>query len=111
MPIQLRVDEHLRQSTIDQAQATRFLSRVSWLIVIVLGALAASMWIAPYASAAGYKTFVALLRLGALLEFLALIGLVVILRRRFAMQVGRAATTHSVLATQNERLAEQNHEL
>jgi PAS domain S-box-containing protein len=111
MPIQLRVDEHLRQSTIDQAQATRFLSRVSWLIVIVLGALAASMWIAPYASAAGYKTLVALLRLGALLEFLALIGLVVILRRRFAMQVGRAATTHSVLATQNERLAEQNHEL
>jgi two-component system cell cycle sensor histidine kinase/response regulator CckA len=111
MPIKSRVDEHLRQSSIDHAQATRFLSRVSWLIVIVLGTLAASMWIAPYASAAGYKSVVAAMRVGAFLEFFGLIGLVVILRRRFAVQVDRAAATYSVLATQNEHLAVQNQEL
>src|SRR4051812_39679646 len=96
MPIQSRVDEHLRQSTIDHARATRFLSRVSWLIIFVLGALAAAMWIGPYAQRAGLTTFVAVLRVGALLEFLTLIGLVVILRRRFAMQVERASATLGV---------------
>ena len=109
--IQSRVDEHLRQSSIDQVQATRFLSRVSWLIVIVLGALGVSMWIAPYAQSTGHRGLVAVLRIGALLEFFGLIALVVILRRRFATQVERAAATHSVLATQNEHLAKQNHEL
>jgi PAS domain S-box-containing protein len=111
MPIKSRVEEHLRQSSIDQVRATRFLSRVSWLIVLVLGALGTSMWIAPYAQSAGHTSVVAALRIGALMEFLGLIALVVILRRRFALQVERAAATHSVLATQNDHLALQNREL
>src|SRR5258708_23295689 len=79
-PMASVVEASLQRSRLEQARAGRFLARVSWAVVGVLGALAASMWIAPFADTAGYHTLVRLLRVGALFQILALIGLVVALR-------------------------------
>lgn len=73
--------------------------------------MAASIAIAPYARAAGHLRFVRLLGLSVFIEYLALIGLVVFLRRRLASQIDRAAAHQSFLAEQNERLVDQNAEL
>jgi signal transduction histidine kinase len=104
-------DAALRSSRIDQQRATRFLSIVSWIIVGVLGAMAASMWIVPMARAAGNLPLARVLGLGFALEFFALIALVVILRKRLATQIARVATHYDVTVAQNARLTEQNLEL
>src|SRR5258708_31900325 len=85
-PMASVVEASLQRSRLEQERAGRFLARVSWAVVGVLGALAASMWIAPFADTAGYHTLVRLLGVGALFEILALIGLVVALRHRLVTQ-------------------------
>jgi len=105
------VEASLQRSRLEQARAGRFLARVSWAVVGVLGALAASMWIAPFADTAGYHTLVRLLGVGALFEILALIGLVVALRHRLVTEVRRVGEALEAVAQQYVLLQAQHVEL
>jgi two-component system cell cycle sensor histidine kinase/response regulator CckA len=100
-----------RHSALDHHAASRFLTRVSWAIVAALGVMATAMWMAPFARAAGHVQVARSMGVGFLLALLALIGLVVLLRKRLAAQIDRTAEQNDVLAEQYHQLAEQNEQL
>ncbi len=105
------METQIRVAGAEHAQSRRFLDRVSWAIVLVLGAMAIDMWGAPYAQHAKLPRLLAAIQITFLLEFFALIALVVLLRMRLASNLRRDAAQQAVLTQQNERLTGQNDEL
>jgi len=104
-------ERHIRISALEHQRATRFLNRASWAMIAVLGAMAAAMWAAPFARASGHLRLVRMAATIVVLGLLALIALVVMLRRRLAIQIDRVSEHQELLVTQNDRLTSQNEEL
>jgi two-component system cell cycle sensor histidine kinase/response regulator CckA len=101
----------VRLANDDHRDAAKFLSRISWSVIGVLGMMMASMWIAPLARVAGNRPLARGMGLLFVVAFFALIALVVILRRGLARQVGRSGGHQELLMEQNEELTRQNAEL
>src|ERR1044071_6584204 len=86
------VSPHLLASKIEafataRARAARGLAVSSWTILGILGGMAVSMWVVPFANAAGHRTIANAFGVAFLVEFFALIATVVLLRRRMAAQI------------------------
>jgi len=103
-------DRHLVTSTLDHERAVRFVTRMSWVVVAVLCVMVAAMWVAPFSRAAGHLRVARLAALAFAISFFALIGLVVVLRRKLAAQVSAVRSHLDVRSAQNAVLAEQNSE-
>ena len=104
-------DDHLRRTARDREQSKRFVKRVSWGIVGLLVSMALLLWLLPVERRAGHRTVAAVMELSFVAEFFALIALVLVLRRRLALQVERLSEDHEVLLAQNMRLEQQNADL
>ncbi|HWH53750.1 MAG TPA: ATP-binding protein [Gemmatimonadaceae bacterium] len=104
-------ERHIELSALDQQRANRSLARASWLIVGLFAAMALTFWLAPAARVNGHLRILRIARLAFVLEFFALIGLVVVLRRRLGAQIRRVADHLDLLIKQNARLVESNTEL
>lgn len=73
--------------------------------------LGVSLIVGPTIRAYDYERAAKMLDIAASLEVIALIGLVVVLRRRLGAEIDRAGVAHDMLLAQNDRLREQNAEL
>ncbi|HEX7019906.1 MAG TPA: ATP-binding protein [Gemmatimonadaceae bacterium] len=104
-------EHHIVRSAAERTRARQFIARVSWTLLIVLLAIAGSLWFAPMARHAGHLRVLRALSVGFIVEFFALIGLLVLLRRRLADQSTHADAQHDLLVRQNERLKAQNRDL
>jgi PAS domain S-box-containing protein len=105
------IETRVRLANVDQRDAAKFLSRISWSVIGVLGTMAAALWVAPLARAAGNRPLARLMGLAFVLAFFALIALVAILRRGLARQVARGGGQQDLLAEQNAQLTRANEEL
>ena len=65
----------------------------------------------PIERRSGHRTIAEVTELSIVAEFFILIGLVIILRRRLALQVERLSADHAVLLEQNAALKNQSDEL
>jgi two-component system cell cycle sensor histidine kinase/response regulator CckA len=105
------IETRVRLANDDQRDAAKFLSRISWSVIGVLGMMAAAMWVAPFARAAGNRPLARLMGLAFVVAFFALVALVVILRRGLARQVARGGGQQDLLGEQNAQLTRANAEL
>src|SRR5437879_5089571 len=98
---------HFEHSLLDHERSVRSLNRASWAVIAVLAFIAVAIGVSPFLRAAGHLRAARLLAIGFLLCFFGLIALVVLLRRRLAGEIDRAAKHLEVLSKQNARLMDQ----
>jgi len=111
MPSSSSFDTHIRVSGLEHQHATQFLNRSSGAIIVLLGAIVASMWITPFARADGHTALAGWLIAAYIVEAVGLVGLVALLQRRLAAQIRRDVRHQDVLVEQKERLLRQNDEM
>jgi two-component system, cell cycle sensor histidine kinase and response regulator CckA len=111
MPSSSIFDTHIRAAALEHLRATQFLNRSSRAIVVLLAAMAASMWITPFARADGHTAIAGWLIVAYIVEVVGLVALVAILQRRLAAQIRSDVRRQDVLVEQKERLVRQNDEM
>ena len=102
---------HVQRTARDREQSKRFVRRVSWGILALLASMAILIFLLPVERRAGHRLLAEVMELSIIAEFFILIGLVLLLRRRLALEVDRLSKDHDVLLAQNTRLEQQNSDL
>ena len=111
MPFSSHFDTHIRASGLENQRTTAFLTRSSRAIVVLLGALGASIWIASLVRGSGRTVLGDWLSAVLIAEVVGLAGIVWLLQRRLVAHLRSDVSHHHVLLEQKEHLVRQNDEM
>jgi PAS domain S-box-containing protein len=105
------VEQHIRRSAVYWERASRFLTHVTWIAVVVLAVMAAALLVQPVARLSGLLSVARVASFVLLGGFMILMVLVGVLRRRLAVELDRMCTQIDIVTEQNERLELLNRRL